>query len=224
MTSGTTKLSPAVIVAAAIRIADARGLNGLSMRRVADELGVGAMSLYRHVADKEALLLAMSEEVTQRYPYPYEDAPSWQERVRIAVDVDWELYRRHPWVVLAYSSPRLSYGEASLECLDWLSAGFLELGVGIERATDMALTVWSFVHGVALMAVGDKLIDDQVRGESEVPSVRLSDVIAGHSDAAMPEHLARLAGRPDAAHLLDPRARLDTGIGYLCAGFGAAAH
>ena len=66
MTSGTTKLSPAVIVDAAIRIADARGLNGLSMRRVADELGVGAMSLYRHVADKEALLLAMSEEVTQR--------------------------------------------------------------------------------------------------------------------------------------------------------------
>lgn len=222
MTSDTTKLSPTSIVDAAIRVADANGLGGLSMRRVADELGVGAMSLYRHVADKDALLQRMAEVVGQRYPYPIDTSPSWDERVRIAVDVDWEIYQRHPWLVLAYASPRLSYGEDSLECLDWLSAGFLELGVGIERATDMALTVWSFIHGVALMAVGDQLLSEQGQ-ETSLPSARLADVLAGGSDAAVPPHLARLAGRPDAAHLLDPRARLDTGIGYLCAGFEASA-
>ena len=222
MTTGTPRLSRSAIVDAAIRLADEGGLAGLSMRKVADSLGVGAMSLYRHVADKEALLLAMTEEIGRLYPYPVETSPPWRERVRIAVDVDWELYARHPWVVLAYSSPRNSYGEDSLECLDWLSAGFLELGVDIEQATDMALSVWSFVQGVALAAVGDELLAQQVRGESGPDAPCLTDVISGRSDADVPPHLARLAGRPDATRLLDPRARLDAGIDYLCAGFEAS--
>ncbi|WP_279106401.1 TetR/AcrR family transcriptional regulator, partial [Gordonia paraffinivorans] len=54
MTTGTPRLSRSAIVDAAIRLADEGGLAGLSMRKVADSLGVGAMSLYRHVADKEA--------------------------------------------------------------------------------------------------------------------------------------------------------------------------
>nr|WP_223205553.1 TetR/AcrR family transcriptional regulator [Gordonia jinghuaiqii] len=212
-------MSPASIVDAAIVVADTDGIGALSMRRVAEELGVGAMSLYRHVADKDALLQAMSTEVGRRFPYPVDSAADWRERVRIAVDVDWELYRQHPWVVLAYSSPRHSYGEESLECLDWLAAGFLELGVGIERATDMALTVWSFVHGVALVMVSDELLHD----DALEPSAGLADVISGESEIEVPPHLARLAGRPDAARLLNPRARLDAGVGYLCEGFAASA-
>ncbi len=48
------------IVAQAITIADSDGLAGVSMRKIADALGVGAMSLYRHVADKDALLVEMT--------------------------------------------------------------------------------------------------------------------------------------------------------------------
>ena len=97
------KLTTAVIVDTAIDVADRDGLPALSMRRIADELGVGAMSLYRHIADKDALLEAMAEEIGRRFPYPVDDPGpwSWRERVAIAVDVDWQLYRRHPWVVLA---------------------------------------------------------------------------------------------------------------------------
>ncbi|WP_439031357.1 TetR/AcrR family transcriptional regulator [Gordonia terrae] len=219
MTSDTSKLSPATIVDAAIAVADEDGLGSLSMRRVADRLGVGAMSLYRHVADKDALLQAMSSEVGRRFPYPVDTAPGWRDRVQAAVDIEWQLYTRHPWVVLAYSSLRHSYGEDSLTSLDWLAAGFLDLGVDIERATDMALSVWSFVHGVAIVAVSDQLLHD----DALLPSAGLAEVISGESEVGVPSHLARLAGRRDAARLLDPRARLDVGIDYLCRGFAASA-
>ncbi|AZG47379.1 TetR/AcrR family transcriptional regulator [Gordonia insulae] len=214
------RLTLAAIVDAAIEVADRDGIGALSMRRIADELGVGAMSLYRHVDDKDALLQEMSEEIGRRFPYPVDDPEpmSWRDRVRVIVDIDWELYRRHPWVVLAYSSPRHSFGDESLRCLDWFAAGFLELGVDLEEATGMALTVWSHVHGVALVAVSDDLL------RAEKPSERpdgLEDLIEGRGKAFAP-HLSQLAGSARATRLVDPRARLDDGIGYLCAGFAAS--
>lgn len=214
------KLTLPAIVGAAIAVADRDGIDGLSMRRIADQLGVGAMSLYRHVEDKDALLQEMSEEIGRRFPYPVADTtPGWADRVRIIVDIDWELYRKHPWVVLAYSSPRHSFGDESLRCLDWFAAGFLDLGVDLVEATEMALTVWSFVHGIALVAVSDDLL------RAEKPSERpdgLEDLIAGRSKAVAP-HLSGLSGQDAAHRLLDPRRRLDDGIAYLCAGFAASA-
>jgi len=215
------KLTLPTIVDAAIDVADSDGLGGLSMRRIADVLGVGAMSLYRHVADKDALLQEMSEEIGRRFPYPVDQAGpwTWRERVQIAVDVDWQLYRRHPWVVLAYSSPRHSFGEESLVCLDWLAAGFTDLGVDVERSIEMALTVWSFVHGVALVMVSDALLRPD---NPSAPPDGLAELARGNTDPALP-HLSGLATSPDAARLLDPRNRLDAGIEFLCAGFEAAA-
>ncbi|MBT9329369.1 TetR/AcrR family transcriptional regulator, partial [Salmonella enterica subsp. enterica serovar Typhimurium] len=64
------KLSREAIVDAAIALADEDGLDALSMRRIADRMGVGAMSLYRHVAGKDELIAAMTDEVAGRYPYP----------------------------------------------------------------------------------------------------------------------------------------------------------
>lgn len=52
------KLTTELIVDTAINVADRDGLPALSMRRIADELGVGAMSLYRHISDKDALLVS----------------------------------------------------------------------------------------------------------------------------------------------------------------------
>ncbi|MFW0786529.1 TetR/AcrR family transcriptional regulator [Gordonia sp. CPCC 206044] len=219
--TGGAKLTLSAIVDAAIDVADRDGIGALSMRRIADELGVGAMSLYRHVDDKDTLLQQMSEEIGRRFPYPVDDPGigSWRERVRAAVDIDWELYQRHPWVVLAYSSPRHSFGDESLRCLDWFAAGFLELGVDIVEATGMALTVWSHVHGVALVAVSDDLL------RAEKPSDRpdgLEDLIDGRSTVGAP-HLESLSDYGAAPRLRDPRARVEDGIDYLCAGFEARA-
>ncbi len=217
--AASLKLTLEAIVDAAIAVADRDGIGALSMRRIADDLGVGAMSLYRHVDDKDALLQEMSEEIGRRFPYPVADPGpwGWRDRVRVVVDIDWELYRRHPWVVLAYSSPRHSFGDESLRCLDWFAAGFLDLGVDLVEATGMALTVWSHVHGVALVAVSDDLL--RAEKPSEGPD-GLADLIAGQPKALAP-HLSSLGASPVSARLVDPRARLEDGIAYLCAGFAA---
>ncbi|GAC67126.1 TetR/AcrR family transcriptional regulator [Gordonia soli] len=221
-TADNPKLTLEAIVDVAISLADRDGLSALSMRRIADELGVGAMSLYRHVADKDALIQAMSEETGRQFSYPWDQDGewTWRERVQIAVDIDWDLYRAHPWVVLAYASPRHSFGDEALRCLDWFAAGFLDLGVSIEQATDMALTVWGFVQGVALAAVGDELLRAESSPDDHPGG--LVDLIEGRSSAP-PPHLGRLAGSEEARTLVDLRARLDQGIAYLCAGFEAAA-
>lgn len=216
-----SKLTAAGIVATAIEVADRDGLAALSMRRIADELGVGAMSLYRHIADKDALLEAMAQEIGRRFPYPVrEPGPrTWRERVAIAVDVDWELYQQHPWVVLAYSAPRYSFGLEALEGLDWLAAGFLDLGVDIVRATEMALSLWNYVNGVVLATVSEQFLGTDTTDER--PS-GLTDLIAGRSAPNLP-HLAGLSSAPGAQRLTDARELLDAGVAALCAGFEATA-
>ncbi|MBF4163275.1 TetR/AcrR family transcriptional regulator [Nocardioides acrostichi] len=211
-------LSREAIVDAAIDLADADGIAALSMRRLADALGVGAMSLYRHISDKDALLAAMSDEVGQRFPYPLDTSPAWRERIRIAVEVDWQIYRRHPWIVLAYASPRLGLGEMGLACLDWLVAGLLELTDDVEVATEMALTVWVQIQGAALAAVSEELM--QTRSDAE-DAGGLADLLAGIHRVTPPSHLAALAGRGGESGLTDPLTMLERGVEHLCRGFEA---
>lgn len=83
------RLTRAAVVAAAIELADADGFGAVTMRKIADRLGVGTMSLYRHVSDKDALLRAMSNEIGVRFPYPPAGDANWRQRALIAAEVDW---------------------------------------------------------------------------------------------------------------------------------------
>ncbi|MGC4933505.1 TetR/AcrR family transcriptional regulator [Gordonia sp. DT30] len=226
--SSAPKLTTEAIVDAAIDVADRHGLDALSMRRIADELGVGAMSLYRHIADKDALLTAMAQEVGRRFPYPVGDAsPGWRHRITRAAAIDWELYQRHPWVVLAYAVPRYGFGDVSLAGLEWLAEGFGELGVDDARAVEMVLTFWSYVNGVALVSVSEHIMPADSAGPE--PGGGLGELLGGWTDAerdARAEQwpiLASLAGRDDIGARMAPRAILDAGVADLCAGFEAAA-
>lgn len=226
MTQQTPRLTAAAIVDAAVVIADRDGLNALSMRRIADELGVGAMSLYRHIADKDALMAAMAAEVGSRFPYPVDSDPDlpWRQRVTMAVDIDWALFARHPWVVLAYSVPRYGYGDDSLAGMEWLAQGLRQLGVDEAQAVEMVLTLWNFVNGVALVGVSEQILRSDAR---EPDSGGLGELLSGRAGAgdrlsAWPV-LASLAGHADVGARLGHRAVLDAGVTYLCNGFEAAA-
>ncbi|WP_249024638.1 TetR/AcrR family transcriptional regulator, partial [Couchioplanes caeruleus] len=69
------------VVDAAIALADAEGLDAVSMRRVAQELGVVPMTLYTYVPDKAALLDLMLDALYLRMPRSREEAAGWRERV-----------------------------------------------------------------------------------------------------------------------------------------------
>jgi AcrR family transcriptional regulator len=70
------------IVAAAVAVLDEAGVAGLSMRRVADQLGTGAASLYAHVSGKDELLELVFDELVGQVPLPDPDPKIWREQVR----------------------------------------------------------------------------------------------------------------------------------------------
>ncbi|MBY6412903.1 TetR/AcrR family transcriptional regulator [Rhodococcus sp. BP-252] len=106
------------IVAAAIELADAEGLDAVSMRRLADALGVGAMSLYTHVPGKAELTDLMVDSALGSL-YSTVDEPKaategWREGLRFVAERNWTLYQRHSWLLDA-QGPRAVLGPHTIE-------------------------------------------------------------------------------------------------------------
>ena len=87
------------IIRAATELADAEGLSAVSMRRVADRLGVGTMSLYTHVPGKAELLDAMLDVVLAETARPEEVPGGWRGRLEVVARENLALLRRHPWIL-----------------------------------------------------------------------------------------------------------------------------
>ncbi|XVV07710.1 TetR/AcrR family transcriptional regulator [Actinosynnema sp. CA-248983] len=86
------------IIAAAVELADADGLDAVSMRRVADKLGVGAMSLYTYVPGKAELVDVMVDTVSAETAR--DDVPGgWRARLAHLARENWALCLRHPWLL-----------------------------------------------------------------------------------------------------------------------------
>ena len=84
------------IVDAALRVMDDEGLDALTMRRVARELGVEAMSLYNHVRDKDDLLDGVRERILAGFPFPELDEDDWFETGRRIARAWRQLLKSHP--------------------------------------------------------------------------------------------------------------------------------
>jgi AcrR family transcriptional regulator len=137
------------VVAAGIAVADAEGLAALSMRRVAAELGAAPMSLYRHVRDKEDLLLGMMDAAISEVRLP--DPPgSWRDGLEVAARALWTGFRRHPWLPSALSLTRPQLLPGALTYSEWV-LGVLT-GAGWDPTTTFTthLTVFTFVRGLAM--------------------------------------------------------------------------
>ncbi|MBM0275940.1 TetR/AcrR family transcriptional regulator [Micromonospora tarensis] len=99
--AGGQGLSVDRIVRAAIDIADAEGLDALTMRRVGEALGVGTMSVYTYVPGKAELVAVMIDTAYGEMPRPAAEGDDWRARLeRIARD-NLALYQRHPWMLRA---------------------------------------------------------------------------------------------------------------------------
>ncbi|MGZ5399076.1 MAG: TetR/AcrR family transcriptional regulator C-terminal domain-containing protein [Nocardioides sp.] len=121
------RLTRELVVDAAVARADQRGLAGLSMRGVATDLGVEAMSLYHHVPHKEALLDAMVDVVFAEFHSPIVGA-DWAEQMRLRSGSARAAMKRHRWAIGLMDSRRtpgqrtLEHHDAMLGCLR--AAGF----------------------------------------------------------------------------------------------------
>lgn len=151
------------IVAAGVRIADARGVDALSMRQLAAELGLGAMSLYTYIASKAELVELMVDRVFGEIRAPDAGDPP-RERVAALATASWELYHRHPWI-LQTNLWRFSIGPHVLDRAETLYAALDAWGVDARDVYRTAATVDAFVQGAARSSVIDRQTE-QLTGES----------------------------------------------------------
>ena len=139
-------LSGEQIVAKAIELADREGLAGLSMRRLADELGITAMSLYGYVPSKAELLDVMADRAYGEITSLGDPAAPWQTRLAALAQQHWSLLLSHPWLLhIAASRPLLGPNITALYDAELAAVD----GLGLTDI-DMDLTV--------------SLLDDYVRG------------------------------------------------------------
>jgi AcrR family transcriptional regulator len=142
------------IVAAAVGIADTEGLVAMSMRRVADELGVGAMTLYRYVPGKAELLDVMLDSVYGEMSRREVDG-DWRAKLDAVARENRKLYLRHPWLVqVATSRPPL--GPHLMAKYEYELSAVEGIGLtDVEMDAAIAL-VNGYVHGAVRSAIEAK--------------------------------------------------------------------
>lgn len=140
-------LDRARVAGAGVELADACGLERLSMRSLAAELGVEAMSLYNHVASKDDLLDAMVDLVMREIAVPEPDAP-WREALRQRAITSRAAYARHPWAPRLIDT-RPSSGPVRLASFDATIGCLRHAGFSHALTVHALSTLDAFVHGFA---------------------------------------------------------------------------
>jgi len=136
------------VLVAAMEIADVAGIDGLTMRAVGDRLGVEAMSLYNHVANKEALLAGMINAVFAEIHLPVV-GPSWRDEVRRRSISLRDALTRHPWAIGLMESG-LTPGPATLGQHDAVLGVLSSAGFPVELVAHAFSAVDSYTYGFAL--------------------------------------------------------------------------
>ncbi|MFB7906480.1 TetR/AcrR family transcriptional regulator C-terminal domain-containing protein [Kitasatospora sp. NPDC056076] len=147
---GERELGRERIVAVAVQVADAEGLAALSMRRIATELGVATMSLYRHVPGKDELLRLMLDKAFGEQPLPGAPAPDWRTGLDEIARLQWRIYRRHPWLAstMSFTRPVLA-PDAALHTERSLAA-LAGTGLSLAEMAQASVSLAAFTCGLAV--------------------------------------------------------------------------
>lgn len=156
------------VVSTAVRLADRGGLDAATLPKVAEELNVTAMSLYRHVGSKHELLQLMMDAASEP-PTPTSPAANWRDGLRQWAADLWSLYRDRPWL------PRVPIHRAPSgpHQIAWLERGFTHLAsTGLDWDAKLsALTLLSgFVRQSALLQ--QELEEGREPGQAQSDSER----------------------------------------------------
>ena len=170
---GEPALSLDRIVATAVELLDAQGVDGLSMRRLADRLGAGAMSLYWHVGNKEEVFdLALDAVLAFAEPSSSSDSQDWRGDV-IHMLEDWRACMlRHPWS--ASLLPRRALGPNILARLELLSSTLSKAGVAEADLNAAIWSLWNYVMG-ATITRGNFVRSDEDRAAAQQRLAELSE-------------------------------------------------
>lgn len=184
------RLTPVAITEAAITIADAEGLDAVSIRRVAAELDARPMSLYTHISSKDDLLALMTEKLIEEMLVQQPLPEDWREAVATISRRQYAAFVAHPWLVLVFSrqarfgpnATRLAKQQARAVATLPLEPGEVWLLIG---------TVNDYMLGASLRAVAPPMAGDLADAISQ------SDVVEFPELAALQDTLrARSSAEP----------------------------
>jgi AcrR family transcriptional regulator len=171
------------VLRTALELADREGLEGISMRRLGQALGVEAMSLYHHVASKDELLGGLIDTVFSEIELPCNGG--WKAAMRTRAISARDALTRHRWAVgLMESSPvpgpaNLGHHDAVLRCLR-------ENGFSIEMAAHAYSALDSYIYGFALTQI-------TLPFETGEQAADVAEQILGRNVATAYPHLAEIA-------------------------------
>lgn len=148
---GRRALSADAIVEAAIRIADAEGIEAVSIRRLAAEIEARPMSLYDHIQSKDELLRAMAEEVTGEAVVPEPLPEAWREAMSAIARRTYATLVRHPWLI-AVTGRQPQLGPNAVAQAERLAEALGSLDLEQEELWSLAGTVNDYVLGHSLRA------------------------------------------------------------------------
>jgi len=158
-------LSRERVVEAALKVMDDEGLEAVSMRRVAREVGVEAMSLYHHVANKADLMDGILDVVTAEIELPRPGTP-WKAALRGTAISAHQVYLRHAWAAnltlsAGTGAGRYRYMEAILRCLreGGFSAELTHHAYHALESHIVGFTLWLVGISASVAAAGDELED-----------------------------------------------------------------
>jgi AcrR family transcriptional regulator len=143
------------IAAAAIAIADAEGLDAVTMRRVAAGVGCGTMTLYRYVPAKDHLLDLMVDATAAELLPSGPGTGDWRADLRTMAHLMRDMLLRHPWLA-SLQSGRPSLGPGSLRVLEYGLGLVDHLGLDIDDMMGMFGTLTAFVRGFVVTELADQ--------------------------------------------------------------------
>ena len=142
-------LSPTQIARVAIQIADVDGLESVTMKRVAQEVGVTTMALYRYFPGKTDLLSLMIDSAGEPAPLFRKSSSPWHRRLKLWAHSCLKIYREHPWFLEATSGRHSLMGPNELSWMEAALKMLAESGLSPKERHQAFLAIIGHVRGYA---------------------------------------------------------------------------
>ncbi len=149
------------LVRAAVEIADAEGLEGLSIRRVAAKLATSPMSLYRHIQSKEELIERMATATLGEEKLPDNCEGDWRAQLAFAATLEWRVFRRHPWLSHVINLTRPRPMPVALSLTDWVLRALEDTGLTPSERMQVHIVLHGFIQGMSVN------LEEEARAVSE---------------------------------------------------------
>src|ERR1700759_403975 len=202
-------ISHTAIVSGAIDVLDREGLDALSMRHLAEELGIGAASLYWHVGSKDGLLDLVLDQVVGETKIPEPDPERWQDQLKDVARAQRAMSLRHPWFVRV-TLGRIPIGPNSLRHSEHVLAILRAAGIPSHVAVQVYLPLVSAVNGFTIDETGvedsPNVIDLPRDGETRQHAAEMA---RHHSPAPPPSQFPNMPSLADEFALADPDERFE---------------